>query len=78
MGFYAVLITENEFCIASSKNLPIEFKDKMHLVKCFPSQSEAERYVYEMLTSGDLWNFGVMDFFGSNQIEIGKIYFKNS
>lgn len=78
MGFYAVLITQTEFCIASSKNLPIEFKDKMHLVKYFNSQNSAELYVYETLTSGDLWNFGVMDFFGSNQIEIGKIYFKNS
>lgn len=78
MEFYAVLITETEFCIASSKSLPIEFKDKMHLVKCFPSQSEAERYVYEALTSGNLWKYGIMDFFGSNCIKTGKMYFKKS
>ena len=77
MPYYLVLFTETEFCITSSEHLPAGLKDNMDKVKVFDSQHQAELHAYQTLTGGDFWDFGIIDFYGPNEIEIGRIYHRN-
>lgn len=67
-----VLLTNELLCVFQNE-IPNGIRGQIAKVKCFDSESKAERYLNESMSYDAVWMFGLRS---TRYIEMGKVYRK--